>query len=136
MAARLHPASSALAPSIAALSVVIVVGEIVFRTPCHGRPARSARAIADRELALETLIPGERVLARVSVFRRPGIDLFRATRGVLARADESAVDAIYLGVRPRDLSLRRRTHRRRSTSATSRSTRSSTVQSGRAFLGW
>src|SRR6185437_1926879 len=40
-------------------------------------------AIAERELQLNTLQPGERVLRMVSVFKRPAINYFRATRGLL-----------------------------------------------------
>ena len=61
---------------------------------------RDARAIAERELALNTLQPGEHVLRAVSVFKRPAISYFRATRGLLALTNQRL---LYLGLEPRDL---------------------------------
>jgi LysM domain len=61
---------------------------------------RDTRTIAERELELNTLQPGERVARSVSVFKRPAIDYFRATRGLLALTNRRL---IYLGLEPRDL---------------------------------
>ena len=61
---------------------------------------RDARAIAERELHLNTLGDGERVIRMVSVFQRPWIDYFRATRGVLVLTNRRL---LFLGLEPRDL---------------------------------
>ncbi len=70
---------------------------------------RDARVYAERELMLSALKPNEKVLARVSVWQRPAIDYFRATRGLLVLT-EAAGDSVhpiggrllYLGLQPRD----------------------------------
>src|SRR5215467_6516757 len=61
---------------------------------------RDANAIADRELRINTLQPGEQVHRVVPVFKRPAISYFRATRGLLALTDRRLV---YLGVEPREI---------------------------------
>ncbi len=61
---------------------------------------RDSRAIADRELQVNVLAPGEQVVSVIAVFRRAPIDYFRATRGILALTDKRIV---FLGLRPRDL---------------------------------
>ncbi|HEY4304329.1 MAG TPA: LysM peptidoglycan-binding domain-containing protein [Gemmatimonadaceae bacterium] len=61
---------------------------------------RDSRTIAERELKVNTLQPGEHVIRMVSVFKRPAISYFRATRGLLALTDKRLV---YLGLEPRDL---------------------------------
>lgn len=61
---------------------------------------RDARAIAERELKVNTLQPGERVFRMVSVFKRPAISYFRATRGLLVLTNKRL---LYLGLEPRDL---------------------------------
>lgn len=61
---------------------------------------RDTRAIAERELRLNTLQPGEQVYRMVSVFKRPAIDYFRATRGLLVLTNKRL---LYLGLEPRDL---------------------------------
>lgn len=61
---------------------------------------RDARAIVERELTSNTLQPGERVIRSVPVFRRNGVDYFRATRGLLVLTDRRLV---YLGAPPRDI---------------------------------
>lgn len=70
---------------------------------------RDARVYADRELRLSALRPNERVLAQVSVWQRPAVDYFRATRGLLVLTDAPPDAAhpvggrvIYLGLEPRD----------------------------------
>jgi len=78
--------------------VLVIVGQIVV----HSRRTepRDARAIVERELRLNTLRPGERVVREVPVFRRSGVDYFRQTRGILALTDRRL---IYLGAPPRDI---------------------------------
>lgn len=61
---------------------------------------RNTRAIAERELELNTLKPGEHTIRMVSVFRRPAINYFRATRGLLVLTNQRL---LYLGLEPRDL---------------------------------
>jgi uncharacterized protein (UPF0548 family) len=61
---------------------------------------RDSRAIAERELKVNTLQPGEHVIRMVSVFKRPAINYFRATRGLLVLTDKRL---LYLGLEPRDL---------------------------------
>lgn len=61
---------------------------------------RDARAIAQRELEVNTLQPGEKVYRMVSVFKRPAISYFRATRGLLVLTNKRL---LYLGLEPRDL---------------------------------
>src|SRR5204862_3737236 len=61
---------------------------------------RDTRAIAERELQVNTLQPGEHVVRSVSVFKRPAIEYFRATRGLLVLTDRRL---LYLGLEPRDL---------------------------------
>lgn len=61
---------------------------------------RDARAIAERELQLNTLQPGEHVVRSVSVVKRPAVNYFRATRGLLVLTNRRL---IYLGLEPRDL---------------------------------
>src|SRR6202012_2172627 len=52
------------------------------------------------ELELNTLQSGERVFRAVSVFKRPAISYFRATRGLLVLTNKRL---LYLGLEPRDL---------------------------------
>lgn len=61
---------------------------------------RDSRAIVQRELRLNTLMRGERVVREVPVFRRTGTDYFRQTRGLLVLTDRRL---IYLGAPPRDV---------------------------------
>ena len=61
---------------------------------------RNASAIAERELRLNTLGEGERVVRSVAVFQRPWIDYFRATRGLLVLTNRRL---LFLGLEPRDL---------------------------------
>src|SRR6185503_5495589 len=61
---------------------------------------RDTRAIAERELQLNTLQPGEHAIRTVSVFKRPAINYFRATRGLLVLTNKRL---LYLGLEPRDL---------------------------------
>src|SRR6185436_20165601 len=61
---------------------------------------RDTRAIAERELEINALQPGEQVIREVSVFKRPAISYFRATRGLLVLTNQRL---LYLGLEPRDL---------------------------------
>ena len=70
---------------------------------------RDARVYAERELRLSALKPNEKVVAEVSVWQRPAVDYFRATRGLLVLTDAAGDSAnpiggriIYLGLEPRD----------------------------------
>jgi LysM domain len=81
---------------VLALAVVI----IQFAVHAVRTEPRDTRAMAVRELQLNTLAPGERVLRMVSVFKRPMIDYFRATRGLLVLTDKRL---LFLGLQPRDL---------------------------------
>jgi len=75
---------------------------IAFQLVLHSMKTepRDARLIADRELAVNVLEPGEKSLEVVSVVRRSAVDYFRATRGVLALTTKRIV---FLGLRPRDM---------------------------------
>lgn len=81
--------------ALVALAIVVQLIVHMARTD-----PRDSRAIAERELRLNTLQPGERVFRMVSVFKRPAIDYFRATRGLLVLTDKRL---LYLGLEPRDL---------------------------------
>ena len=79
-------------------ALIVVVAQLVLYL--QRREPRDARVIVERELQLNVLRPGERVVRSVSVFRRKGVDYFRATRGVLVLTDRRLV---YLGAPPRDV---------------------------------
>jgi LysM repeat protein len=80
------------------LSTAIAI-VVLIRRADRANP-RDAATIADRELRINTLQPGEQVHRIVPVFKRPAISYFRATRGLLALTDRRLV---YLGVEPRDI---------------------------------
>lgn len=89
------------------VAVLVTIGQIAYHT-VRADP-RDARVYAERELRLSVLRPNERVLAEVSVWQRPAIDYFRATRGLLVLTDAPGDSAkpvggrlIYLGLQPRD----------------------------------
>lgn len=70
---------------------------------------RDARVYAERQLRLSALQPNEKVLAELSVWQRPAIDYYRATRGLLVLTDAPGDSAkpiggrlLYLGLQPRD----------------------------------
>ena len=94
-----------------AISLVLAIVLSLAQLALHAYRAdpRDARAFAERELRLTVLRPTERVVASVSVWQRPLIDYFRATRGILVVTD-APPDAthpvggrlIYLGLQPRD----------------------------------
>jgi hypothetical protein len=89
------------------LAVIVTLAQIGFHT--YRADPRDSRVFAERELRLTTLRRNENVLATVSVWQRPLIDYFRATRGILVLTDAPADAAhpvagrlIYLGLQPRD----------------------------------
>jgi len=73
---------------------------IQFVVHTYRTDPRDSRAILERELRVNTLHPNERVDEVVSVFQRPAIDYFRATRGLLVLTNQRL---LYLGLQPRDL---------------------------------
>ncbi|MEX2154310.1 MAG: LysM peptidoglycan-binding domain-containing protein [Gemmatimonadaceae bacterium] len=79
-------------------ALVIVLVQLALYT--RRSEPRDARAIVERELRMNTLQPGERVLRSVPVFRRNASDYFRQTRGLLVLTDRRLV---YLGAPPRDI---------------------------------
>jgi hypothetical protein len=82
-------------------ATIIVVALIVqFAVHTYRTEPRNTSAIAERELRLNTLADGERVIRIVAVFQRPWIDYFRATRGLLVLTDRRL---LFLGLEPRDL---------------------------------
>lgn len=83
---------------IVALIVVAILVQFIVHTA--RTDPRDTRAIAERELQVNTLQPGEQVYRMVSVFKRPAIDYFRATRGLLVLTNRRL---LYLGLEPRDL---------------------------------
>jgi len=86
----------------ALIFVGLIVLAVIVQLAIHAARTdpRDARAIAERELEVNTLQPGEHVYRMVSVFKRPAIDYFRATRGLLALTNRRL---LYLGLEPRDL---------------------------------
>jgi hypothetical protein len=89
------------------LAIVVTLAQIGIHT--YRADPRDSRVFAERELRLTTLRPNERVIAMVSVWQRPLIDYFRATRGILvvtdARPDKThpvGGRLLYLGLQPRD----------------------------------
>jgi hypothetical protein len=89
------------------LAVVLSLSQIALHA--YRADPRDARVFAERELRLTVLRPNERVVASVSVWQRPLIDYFRATRGILVVTDGPATTdrpvggrLIYLGLQPRD----------------------------------
>jgi hypothetical protein len=86
-----------------AVVIALVVGFAIlvqFAVHMARTDPRDTRAIALRELQVNTLQPGEQVYRTVSVFKRPAISYFRATRGILVLTSKRL---LYLGLEPRDL---------------------------------
>jgi LysM repeat protein len=81
-------------------AVVLVALLVQFAIHTYRTEPRDTSAIAERELRLNTLGEGERVIRMVAVFQRPWIDYFRATRGLLVLTDRRL---LFLGLEPRDL---------------------------------
>jgi hypothetical protein len=86
--------------TLAAFGFALLVTGAQIALYLQRREPRDARAIVERELRMNTLMPNERVVRTVSVFRRNGVDYFRATRGLLVLTDQRL---IYLGAPPRDI---------------------------------
>lgn len=80
------------------LAVLIIIGQVILHS-MRTEP-RDSRMIADRELEVNVVEPGERIEAVISVVQRTPLDYFRATRGVLALTNKRIV---FLGLRPRDM---------------------------------
>ncbi|HEY4139541.1 MAG TPA: LysM peptidoglycan-binding domain-containing protein [Casimicrobiaceae bacterium] len=94
---RLQPATIY---GFAFAALVLVVILVQFAVHMARADPRDTRVIAERELELNTLQPGEHVIRSVSVFKRPAISYFRATRGLLVLTNKRL---LYLGLEPRDL---------------------------------
>ena len=92
--------SSTTRYSIIGGALVLIAVVIQFLVHVARTDPRDSRAIAERELEVNTLQTGEHVIRMVSVFKRPAIDYFRATRGLLVLTDRRL---LYLGLEPRDL---------------------------------
>lgn len=94
---RMRPA---MRYTIAGAAIVVVGLLAQFAIHTYRTEPRNTSAIAERELRLNTLAEGERVIRMVAVFQRPWIDYFRATRGLLVLTDRRL---LFLGLEPRDL---------------------------------
>ncbi|MEO8560577.1 MAG: LysM peptidoglycan-binding domain-containing protein [bacterium] len=95
-----------LAASIG-LSIIVSAAQIGLHA--YRADPRDSRVFAERELQLTVLRPNERVVASVSVWQRPLIDYFRATRGIMVVTDAAPDTSrpvggriLYLGLQPRD----------------------------------
>lgn len=86
--------------ALAAFGFALLVVAVQLAFYLQRREPRDARIIVERELTVNALRPGERVVRSVSVFRRRGVDYLRATRGLLVLTDKRL---IYLGAPPRDI---------------------------------
>lgn len=94
---RMSPGAK-YAAILATVIVIIIVVQLVLHS-MRTEP-RDSRMIADRELEVNVVEPGEKIEQVVSVVRRAPVDYFRATRGVLALTSKRIV---FLGLRPRDM---------------------------------
>ena len=91
------------------IGLAIVVSAAQIALHAYRADPRDSRVFAERELRLTVLRPNESVIASVSVWQRPLIDYFRATRGIMVVTDAPS-DAnrpvggriLYLGLQPRD----------------------------------
>jgi LysM repeat protein len=83
---------------LAGLAALVVVLQLVLHA-VRSDP-RNAAAIAQRELKINTIEPGEQITLSLPVSRRTAIDYFRVTHGLLVLTDRRL---IFLGLRPRDL---------------------------------
>jgi LysM repeat protein len=90
------------AAKYAAVLISVAMLLIVLQLVLHSMRTepRDSRMIADRELAVNVVEPGEKIQQVVSVVRRMPVDYFRATRGILALTNKRV---IFLGLRPRDM---------------------------------
>ena len=94
---RMSPAAR-YAAVLFGVAVLVIVVQLVLHS-MRTEP-RDSRMIADRELEVNVVEPGERIEQVVSVVRRLPVDYFRATRGILALTSKRIV---FLGLRPRDM---------------------------------
>jgi LysM repeat protein len=94
---RMSPAAKYTA-LVVTIVLLIIIGQLVVHSMTT--EPRDARMIADRELNVNVVEPGEKVLTVISVVQRNAFDYFRATRGVLALTSKRIV---FLGLRPRDM---------------------------------
>ena len=94
---RMRPATRYAIGALVVFGLAIVIQSLVHMARTD---PRDSRAIAERELQVNSIQPGERVHRQVSVFKRPAIDYFRATRGLLVLTERRL---LYLGLEPRDL---------------------------------
>ena len=94
---RMSPAAKYAAVLISVALLLIVVQLVLHSMRTE---PRDSRLIADRELAVNVVEPGEKIVQVVSVVRRMPVDYFRATRGILALTNKRI---IFLGLRPRDM---------------------------------
>jgi LysM repeat protein len=94
---RMSPAAK-YAVVLVTVAFVVIIAQVVLHS-MRTEP-RDARMIADRELTVNVLDPGEQLQQEVSVVRRDAVDYFRATHGILALTNKRIV---FLGLRPRDM---------------------------------
>jgi LysM repeat protein len=94
---RMSPAAK-YAAVLFSVALLVVIVQLVLHS-MRTEP-RDSRMIADRELAVNVVEPGEQIQQVVSVVRRLPVDYFRATRGILALTNKRVV---FLGLRPRDM---------------------------------
>jgi hypothetical protein len=95
-----HAVPAAVWYSLAVLGFAVIVVLVQLALYTRRREPRDATAIVERELRMNALRPGERIVRSVPVFRRSGVDYFRRTRGLLVLTDQRLV---YLGAPPRDI---------------------------------
>src|SRR5215472_11158305 len=74
---RMRPA---VRNTLVGAAIVIVGLGLQFAIHTYRTEPRNTSVIAERELRVNTLADGERVIRMVAVFQRPWIDYFRATR--------------------------------------------------------
>ena len=94
---RMSPAAK-YAAVLFSVAMLLIIVQLVLHS-MRTEP-RDSRMIADRELAVNVVEPGEQIQQVVSVVRRMPVDYFRATRGILALTNKRVV---FLGLRPRDM---------------------------------
>jgi hypothetical protein len=95
-----HNVPAAVWYTLAAFGFALLVIFAQLMLYLRKKEPRDVRAIVERELTVNTLQPGERVLRSLPVFRRNGVDYFRQTFGLLVLTDKRL---LYLGVPPRDI---------------------------------
>jgi hypothetical protein len=91
------------------IGLAIVVSAAQIALHAYRADPRDSRVFAERELRLTVMRPNESVVASVSVWQRPLIDYFRATRGIMVVTDAPGDSTrpvggriLYLGLQPRD----------------------------------